>query len=224
MIDADLVTKLHENGTRLVALRCAGFNNVDIQKTHDLGIAVARVPAYSPYAVAEHTAGMILSLNRKLHRAYARVREANFALTGLLGFDLHGRTVGIIGTGKIGKVMAKIMNGFGCHLLAHDPYPDEDCVALGVRYVDLPEMYAASDIITLHCPLTPATHHLIDEQALSLMKDGVMLINTSRGGLVDTRAVINALKSGKISELGLDVYEEEGDLFFEDPFRLSHKR
>ena len=196
--------------------RCAGFNNVDIRKAHALGIAVARVPAYSPYAVAEHTIGMVLALNRKLHRAYARVREGNFSLSGLVGFDLHGRTVGIIGTGKIGKVMAKIMNGFGCELLAHDPYPDEECLNLGVRYVDLPEMYAASDIITLHCPLTPSTHHLIDAQALDQMKDGVMLINTSRGGLVDTQAVINALKEGKIGELGLDVYEEEGDLFFQD--------
>ena len=216
MLDADILTRLKKHGTQLIALRCAGFNNVDIRKAHELDIRVARVPAYSPYAVAEHSAGMILSLNRKLHRAYARIREGNFALHGLLGFDLHGKTVGIIGTGKIGQVMAHIMKGFGCTLLAHDPLPNDACRALGVQYVALPELYAASDIVTLHCPLTPSTHHMIDKKALSYMKDGVMLINTSRGGLVDTPAVIDGLKSQKIGSLGLDVYEEEGDLFFHD--------
>ena len=216
VLDDVLVTSLRDLGAQLIALRCAGFNNVDIRKAHELGISVARVPAYSPYAVAEHTAGMILALNRKLHRAYARVREGNFSLGGLLGFDLNGRTVGLIGTGKIGRIVAKIMKGFGCELLAHDPYQHEECAAMGVRYVELAELYEASDIVTLHCPLTPSTYHIIDENALDQMKEGVMLINTSRGGLVDTRAVINDLKTGKVGTLGLDVYEEEGDLFFQD--------
>jgi D-lactate dehydrogenase len=166
--------------------------------------------------VAEHTVGLILTLNRKIHRAYARVREGNLALDGLLGFDLHGRTVGVIGTGRIGSVVAQIMNGFGCHLLAHDPFPNPDCKRLGVKYVPRPHLFAASDIVTLHCPLTPETHHLIDAQALGQMKSGVMLINTGRGALIDTRAVIEALKSGLIGYLGLDVYEEEADLFFKD--------
>ncbi len=216
MLDATVLDTLFEQGTRLIALRCAGFNNVDLKAAHELGMRVARVPAYSPYAVAEHTVGMVLALNRKLHRAYARTREANFALNGLLGFDLHGRTVGLIGTGKIGTVTARIMKGFGCRVLAHDPYPNPDCEALGVEYVALPGLFAASDVVSLHCPLTPDSHHMIDENALSQMKNGAMLINTSRGGLVDTRAVINALKAGTLGALGLDVYEEEGDLFFQD--------
>jgi D-lactate dehydrogenase len=177
---------------------------------------VVRVPAYSPYAVAEHTVGLILTLNRKIHRAYARVREGNFSLDGLLGFDLHGRTVGVIGTGKIGAVVARIMKGFGCQLLAYDPFPNPDCERLGVQYVSLQSLFTASDIVTLHCPLTPETHHLIDAQALGQMKSGVMLINSGRGALIDTQAVIEALKSGQIGYLGLDVYEEEADLFFED--------
>jgi D-lactate dehydrogenase len=181
-----------------------------------LGLTVVRVPAYSPYAVAEHTVGLILTLNRKIHRAYARVREGNFALDGLLGFDLNGRTVGVIGTGKIGAVVARIMNGFGCQLLAYDPFPTPECERLGVKYVSLPQLFAASDIVTLHCPLTPETHHLIDAQAIGQMKSGFMLINTGRGALIDTQAVIEALKSGQIGYLGLDVYEEEADLFFED--------
>jgi D-lactate dehydrogenase len=197
-------------------LRSAGFNHVDLIAARDLGLTVVRVPAYSPYAVAEHTAALILSLNRKIHRAYARVREGNFALEGLLGFDLNGRTAGIIGTGKIGTVMARIMSGFGCRLLAHDPFPNEACKELGVEYAALSDLYAASRIITLHCPLTPETHHLIDDNALKQMQNGVMLINTGRGALIDTQAVIAALKSGKIGSLGLDVYEEEADLFFED--------
>lgn len=215
-LDASVLTPLAHQGTRLIALRCAGFNNVDLVAARDLGLTVVRVPAYSPHAVAEHTVGLILTLNRKIHRAYARVREGNLALDGLLGFDLHGRTVGVIGTGKIGTVVAHIMMGFGCRLLAYDPVPNADCGALGVRYVSLPQLLADSDIITLHCPLTPETHHLIDARALSQMKSGVMLINTSRGALIDTRAVIDALKSGHIGYLGLDVYEEEADLFFED--------
>jgi D-lactate dehydrogenase len=215
-LSAAVLNTLAGQGTRLIALRSAGFNNVDLIAARESGLTVVRVPAYSPYAVAEHTMGLILTLNRKIHRAYARVREGNFALDGLLGFDLHGRTVGIIGTGKIGALIAQIMKGFGCQLLAHDPFPNPDCERLGVKYVSRPHLFAASDIVTLHCPLTPQTHHLIDSQALGQMKSGSMLINTGRGALIDTQAVIEALKSGRIGYLGLDVYEEEVDLFFED--------
>ena len=214
--DAPVLAQLAAGGTRLIALRCAGFNNVDLAAAKQHGIGVVRVPAYSPHAVAEHTVGLILALNRHLHRAYNRVREGNFALDGLLGFDLHGRTVGLIGTGKIGAVFAKLMRGFDCEVLAMDPFQNPECLALGVRYVTLDELLARSDIISLHCPLTPENHHLINAAALARMKDGAMLINTSRGALVDTLAVIEALKSGKLGYLGLDVYEEEGDIFFED--------
>lgn len=206
---------LADNGTRLVALRCAGYNNVDLEAAHDFGIIVTHVPAYSPHAVAEHAVGMMLTLNRKFHKAYNRVREGNFKLDCLLGFDMHGKAVGIVGTGRIGMVVACILKGFGCRVLAYDPasgsYREPD-----IAYVDLPELLAQSDIVTLHCPLTPDTQHLIDDSALRQMKTGVMLINTSRGGIVDTAAVIRGLKSGKIGSLGLDVYEEEADLFFED--------
>jgi D-lactate dehydrogenase len=181
-----------------------------------MGITVVRVPAYSPFAVAEHTVGLMLALNRKIHRAFARVREGNFALDGLLGFDMRGRTVGIVGTGQIGQVVARIIKGFDCEILAYDPYPNPECEAMEVKYVALNELFAASDIITLHCPLTPDTFHLVNAEALTLMKQGVMLINTGRGALIDTRAVIQALKSGKVGYLGLDVYEEESELFFED--------
>lgn len=215
-LDTKTLTKLESQGTKLIALRSAGFNNVDIPKADELGLTVVRVPAYSPYAVAEHTIGLILALNRKLHRAYGRVREGNFSLEGLLGFDLHSKTVGIIGTGKIGAITAQILHGFGCQLLAYDKSPQQDCQALGVKYVSLSELFATCDIITLHCPLTPETHHLIDAEAVLQMKTGVMLINTSRGGLIDTKAVIKGLKLGKIGYLGLDVYEQEEDLFFED--------
>jgi D-lactate dehydrogenase len=200
----------------LIALRSAGFNHVDLVAAEELGMTVVRVPAYSPYAVAEHAVGLILSLNRKIHRSYNRVREGNFALDGLLGFDLYGTTIGIIGTGRIGIVFAQIMKGFGCRLLAYDPYPNQECRDLGVEYVDLPTLYAQSDIISLHCPLTPDTYHIIDEKALAQVRPGVMLINTSRGALVDTAAVIEAMKTGQVGYLGLDVYEEEEDLFFED--------
>jgi D-lactate dehydrogenase len=206
---------LYTQGTRLVALRSAGFNNVDLCCAEELGMTVVRVPAYSPHAVAEHALALILSLNRKTFRAFNRVREGNFSLEGLLGFDLYGKTVGVIGTGRIGSIFVRIMNGLGCNVLAHDPYPSAE-IERYVRYVTLPELYLGSDIISLHCPLVPETHHLIDEQALAQMKDGVMLINTSRGRIVDTRAVINSFKRGKIGYLGLDVYEEEGDLFFND--------
>ncbi|NDV61261.1 2-hydroxyacid dehydrogenase [Puniceicoccales bacterium CK1056] len=215
-VDEAVLEELSKIGVRLVALRCAGFNNVDLKAAERLGITIVRVPAYSPHAVAEHTVALILALNRKVHRAYTRVRENNFSIDGLLGFDIHGLTAGIVGTGKIGLNVIRIMRGFGCDVLAHDPYPNPEAEALGARYVDKDELFSSSDIISLHCPLTPESHHLIDEIALNKMKDGVMIINTSRGALVDTRAVINGLKKGKIGYLGLDVYEEEGDLFFED--------
>jgi len=203
-------------GVRLVALRSAGFNHVDLAAARDLGITVARVPAYSPYAVAEHTVALMLSLNRHIHRAYNRVREGNFALDGLLGFDMRGRTVGVIGTGTIGIEVARILAGFGCRLLGHDPQRAEAFTALGGSYVELPALFAQSDIITLHCPLNPGTRHLIDGAAIAAMKRGVMLVNTSRGAVIDTRAAIAGLKSGAIGHLALDVYEEEGDLFFEN--------
>jgi D-lactate dehydrogenase len=216
LLDTDVLKALSEYGIRLVALRCAGFNNVDLVSAAELGITVVRVPAYSPQAVAEHTIALMLSLNRKLHRAYARVREGNFSLEGLLGFNLAGKNVGIIGTGKIGTALAKIITGFGCNVLALDPYPNPECKAIGVSYTDPSTLFKESDIISLHCPLTPETRHLINSNALKKMKTGVLLINTSRGAVVDTKAVISALKSGKIGYLGLDVYEEEEELFFED--------
>lgn len=215
-LGADVLERLHALGVRLVTLRCAGFNQVDLPTAARLGLPVVRVPEYSPHAVAEHAVGLVLVLDRKLHKAYNRVREGNFSLDGLLGFDLHGRTVGIIGTGKIGRCFAEIMLGFGCRVLAHDPRPDAALAARGVAFVQLDDLLTASDIVSLHCPLTPTTHHLIDAVRIARMKPGVMLVNTSRGGLVDTRAVIAALKTGRIGTLGLDVYEEEADLFFED--------
>jgi D-lactate dehydrogenase len=215
-LDREVVEALAAAGVRLVALRCAGFNHVDLEATAAAGMAVCRVPAYSPHAVAEHTLALILTLNRKTHRAWARVREGNFELDGLMGFDLHGKAIGVIGTGQIGSVLARILTGFGCRVIAHDPKPDPDCLALGVEYLDLAPLLEASDIVTLQCPLTPQTHHLIDDDAVALMKRGVMLINTSRGAVIDTRAIIRGLKSGHVGSLGLDVYEEEGDLFFED--------
>ncbi|MEM7489994.1 MAG: 2-hydroxyacid dehydrogenase [Pseudomonadota bacterium] len=207
---------LAEVGVRLVALRSAGFNHVDLAAAERLGLAVARVPAYSPNAVAEHAMALILTLNRRIHRAYARVREGNFELDGLMGVDLHCKTAGVVGTGQIGAVLARILRGFGCEVLAFDPHPDPALESAGVRYVDLPALFAASDVIALQCPLTPDTHHLIDDDAVAAMKPGVMIVNTSRGAVVDTRAVIRGLKSGHIGALALDVYEEEGGLFFED--------
>lgn len=207
---------LAQQGTRLIALRCAGFNNVDLAAAARYGIHVVRVPAYSPHSIAEHTLALILTLNRKTHRAYNRVRDGNFSLDGLLGFELRGRTVGIVGTGRIGLATAEILRGFGCHLLAHDPYPNPECLALGVSYVTLDELYRDSDLITLHCPLNQESFHLINAAAIGKMKRGVTIINTSRGAVIDTPAVIAALKSGRIGGLGLDVYEQEGDLFFQD--------
>jgi len=215
-VSAEVLARLSAKGVRLVALRSAGFNNVDLEAAKRFGITVARVPSYSPHAVAEHAMALILALNRKTHRAYNRVREGNFALEGLLGFDLSGKTAGVVGTGKIGEVMCRILNGFGCRLIAYDVQPNPDCLAIGASYVSIDELLERSDIITLHCPLTPATYHLIDANALRRMKHGVMLINTSRGAVIDTQAVLHGLKEGVIGYLGLDVYEEEGDLFFED--------
>ncbi len=216
-LDADVLRKLAEGGTRFVALRAAGFNNVDLEVARELGLRVGRVPAYSPYAVAEHSVALIMSLLRRTNRAYNRVRDGNFALDGLLGYDLHGRSVGIIGTGRIGTVFASIMRGFGCELIAFDPYPSDVVREMGARYVDLDELIGTADIIALHAPLTPDTYHLIDRDRLQLVRPGVMLVNTSRGGLIDTDATIEALKDGRIGYLGLDVYEEEDELgFFED--------
>ena len=215
-LDADVLQRLHGLGVRLVVLRSAGFNHVDLNAAAALGIGIGRVPEYSPHAVAEHAVALVLTLNRKIHRAYARVREGNFALDGLLGFDLHGRTVGVVGTGRIGTCFARILLGFGCTVLGVDPERNDDFTAAGARYVELPELLAASDIVSLHCPLTPQTQHLIDAAALAAMKPGAMVINTSRGAVLDTQAAIAALKTGQLGSLGMDVYEEEADLFFRD--------
>ena len=215
-LDAPALQRLSALGVRLVALRCAGFNNVDLAAAARLGIAVGRVPAYSPHAVAEHTLALILSLDRKIHRAYNRVREGNFALDGLLGFDLHGKTVGVVGTGRIGCQVVRILRGFGCTVLTLDPVPSPECEALGAQATDKASLLARADIVTLHCPLTAATRHWLDAAAVASMRQGAMLINTSRGALVDTPAVVEGLKQGRIGALGLDVYEEEAELFFED--------
>ncbi|MCB1418835.1 MAG: 2-hydroxyacid dehydrogenase [Notoacmeibacter sp.] len=215
-LGSDTLAALHDIGVRLVALRCAGFNRVDVRAAERLGMAIARVPAYSPHAIAEHTLALVLALNRRIHRAYNRVREGNFSLDGLLGFDLNGKTVGIVGTGKIGACAAAIFRGFNCTVLALDPHPDPGLQAAGIRYVDKDELLRSADIISLHCPLTPDTHHFMDESAFDRMKTGAMLVNTSRGAVVDAFAAKEALKSGQLGALALDVYEEEGDLFFRD--------
>ncbi len=215
-LNAEVLKGLAEQGVKLVALRCAGFNQVDLEAARSLGITLTRVPEYSPHAIAEHTLGLILMLNRQLHRAHHRVRENDYSLNGLLGFDLYGRTVGVIGTGKIGRNFARIMLGLGCRVIAYDPFPNDALQTAGVEYVSLEDLWPQSDIISLHCPLTPDNYHLINADALLKMKPGVMLINTGRGGLLDTKAVITGLKSSQVGYLGLDVYEEEGDLFFED--------
>lgn len=215
-LNKEVLASLAKEGTRLIALRCAGFNNIDVEAAHNLNLTIARVPAYSPHGVAEHAVAMMLALNRKIHRAHNRVREGNFSLDGLIGFEMHGKTAGIIGTGKIGTLTAKILFGFSMNILAYDPFPNNELKAMGVTYVELDKIYSLSDIITLHLPLMHETHHIINDQSVSKMNDGVMLINTSRGGLINTKSVIKGLKSGKIGYLGLDVYEEEGDLFFED--------
>ena len=214
--DRNIIDKLAENNISLIALRSAGFNNVDLKAAQENNIRIVRVPAYSPYAVAEHALAMIMTLNRKTHRAFNRVRESNFSLNGLMGFDLHDKTVGVIGTGKIGGIFSRIMLGLASRVIAYDPYQDEDLIKAGVQYVELEDLFRQSDIISLQCPLTPETHHLINKDALNTMKDGVMLINTSRGGLIDTKALIKTLKHGKIGYLGMDVYEQEDQLFFKD--------
>lgn len=215
-LNAGVLQQLAQSGVKMVALRCAGFNQVDLAAAKTLNIKIARVAEYSPHAVAEHALGLILMLNRQLHRAYRRVHDNDYSLNGLLGFDLVKKTVGVIGTGKIGQTFARIMQGLGCEVIAYDPQPDHALAAAGISYVAPDDLWPAADIISLHCPLNKNTHHLINPATIEAMKDGVMLINTGRGGLIDTRAVIAGLKTKKIGYLGLDVYEEEGDLFFED--------
>ncbi|UCG22672.1 MAG: 2-hydroxyacid dehydrogenase [Chloroflexota bacterium] len=215
-IDAHVLLQLQRGDAELIALRSAGFNHVDLEAAQQLGFKVVRVPAYSPYAVAEHAIALLMALNRKTHRAYNRVREGNFSLDGLLGYDIYGLTVGIVGTGKIGEATSRIFHGFGCRLLGYDIAPNATCKEMGMRYIELDELFQESDIISLHCPLTPDTHHLINAASISRMKRGVTILNTSRGALIDAQAVLVGLKSGQIGHLGLDVYEEEADLFFED--------
>lgn len=215
-LDAQVLNELSLKGVKVIALRCAGFNNVDVETAKALGINVCRVPAYSPEAVAEHAVAMLLTLNRKTHKAYNRVREQNFSLNGLLGFNVNGKTVGVLGTGNIGTSFCKIMLGFGCKVTAYDIAPNQELVALGVKYVMKEELFKNSDIISLHCPLNDSTKHIVNRDALQTMKKGVMLINTSRDGLIDTKAAIDALKSKQIGYFGIDVYEHEGKLFFRD--------
>jgi D-lactate dehydrogenase len=215
-IDKPVIDHLVEHGIRIVALRCAGYNNVDFNSAFER-LPVVRVPAYSPYAVAEHAAALILSLNRKIHKAYCRVREGNFSINGLQGFDMHGKTAGVIGSGQIGRCLVNILKGFGMHVLVYDPFPDQSYAKeQGITYVELSELYSRADVISLHCPLTPDTRYMINKNTISTFRDGVMIINTGRGQLIDTKALIQGLKSGKIGAAGLDVYEEESEYFFED--------
>jgi D-lactate dehydrogenase len=215
-VDASVLEALSSAGVRCLALRCAGYNNVDLDAAERFGVVVVHVPAYSPNAVAEHTLALILALNRRIHRAYNRVRDGNFALDGLVGFDMAGKTVGVVGTGRIGAIVARLLWHLRCRVLAVDPYHDEHLLELGVEYVGMDQLLAESDLISLNCPLTAQTHHLIDADAVAAMRPGVMLVNTGRGALVDTQAVVAGLKSGHVGSLALDVYEEEADLFFED--------
>ena len=215
-VNRQVIEVLANKGVEIIALRCAGFNNVDLEAAKEFGIKVCRVPAYSPEAVAEHTMAMLLTLNRKTHKAYNRVREQNFALNGLLGFNLFQKTIGIVGTGKIGKAFVNIAKGFGCKIIAYDLYPDEDLASNGIEYTDLKTLFTTADIISLHCPLTPENHYMINQHTIKLMKDGVTIINTSRGGLINTHDAIEALKKHKIGYLGIDVYEQEEKLFFKD--------
>lgn len=215
--DVGMVEALASQGVELIALRCAGYNNVDLQACGEYGIGVVRVPAYSPHAVAEHTVALMLMLNRHLHQAYMRNRTGQFVIDGLTGFDMRGKTVGVIGTGKIGQCVVQILTGFDCRILAFDRFPNDELAGNdNVQYVALDTLFRESDIITLHVPLFPETHHLINQESIAAMRDGVMLINTSRGGLIDTKALISGLKSGKIGWAGLDVYEEEAGIFFQD--------
>jgi D-lactate dehydrogenase len=215
-VDAAALDILADRGVELVLTRSAGYNHVDLERAGALGITVARVPAYSPYAVAEHALALLLALNRKLHRAYSRVRDQDFSLAGLEGFDLHGKTLGIVGTGTIGTVFARLIRGFHCEVLAHDPFPNEEIPRMRGTYVELDELFERSLVVSLHCPLTPETHHLVDADRFAQMPAGALLVNTSRGGLVDAAAAVEALKSGHLGGLAIDVYEEEADLFFED--------
>lgn len=211
-----VLTDLVNNGTRLLAMRCAGYNNVDLVAAKELGLTVVRVPAYSPEAVAEHSVGLMMTLNRRIHKAYQRTRDANFALDGLVGFNMFGKTAGIIGTGKIGIATLRILKGFGMRLLVNDPFQNQAAIELGAEYVDLDTLFRESDVISLHCPLFQENYHLLNAQTFAKMKKGVMIINTSRGALLNSQDAIEALKQGKIGALGLDVYEEESELFFED--------
>lgn len=215
-INASVAEQLADIGVKHIALRCAGYNNVDIQHCHQLGIQVSHVPTYSPAAVAEHAMALILTLNRRMHKAYNRVKEGNFSLEGLMGFTMRDKTIGVIGTGNIGASFVNIASGFGCDIVCFDPYPNPALSSARCRYTDLETVFKQSDIISLHCPLTPENQHLIDQQSIEKMKDGVMLINTSRGGLIDTGALIAGLKSQKLGYVGLDVYEMESELFFRD--------
>ncbi|MEM1332522.1 MAG: 2-hydroxyacid dehydrogenase [Actinomycetota bacterium] len=215
-VSRPVLDTLHHLGVEVVALRCAGFNNVDVEAARDAGIRVVRVPSYSPNAVAEHTIALMLALNRNIHRAFNRVRDGNFALDGLVGFDMAGKVAAVIGTGKIGAIVGRLLWHLRCEVLCVDPYPDEHLVSLGARYVPIDEAFASADIVTLNCPLTEESHHLVDDAALATMRDGVMIVNTGRGALIDTDAVVGGLKSGRVGSLALDVYEEEGELFFED--------
>jgi D-lactate dehydrogenase len=214
--DAQVLEALQRGGTRLVALRCTGFNNVDLEAAARLGMKVVRVVDYSPNSVAEHAVALLLAVNRKIHRAYNRTRDSNFSLDGLIGFDLTGKTVAVVGTGKIGRVFSKIMLGFGCEVIGYDPMPSPEFEALGARYAAPGEIGERADVISLHCPLTPVTHHIINAETLARAKPGALLINTSRGALIDTEAVIEALKSGQLGGLAIDVYEQEATLFFRD--------
>ena len=215
-LNEDLIEQLKDGGTKIIALRCAGFNNIDLSAASKNNIKVVRVPAYSPNAVAEHVIAMLLTLYRHTHKAYNRVREGNFSLVGMTGHEIFGKTVGLIGTGEIGAITANIFKGFGCRVLATDPYPSQDLINKGIEYVDINQIYKEADIISLHCPLNDQTNHLINEVSLSQMKPKVTIINTSRGGLINTRDAYKALKLGDIGFLGIDVYEEEEKLFFED--------
>ncbi|QPK05794.1 2-hydroxyacid dehydrogenase [Vibrio kanaloae] len=215
-LSRDVLKVLAQGGTRLIAMRCAGFDKVDLDAAKEFGLQVVRVPAYSPESVAEHTVGMMMCLNRKLHKAYQRTRDANFSLEGLVGFNFHGKTVGVIGSGKIGLATMRILKGLGMNILCYDPYPNPLAVELGAKYVELDELYQESDVISLHCPMSKENYHLLDTTAFEKMKDGAMIVNTSRGELLDSTAAIEALKQSKIGALGLDVYDNEKELFFQD--------
>lgn len=215
-LDQEVLTLLANRGVQNILLRSAGFNHVDIEQAKKLKMKIARVPAYSPESVAEHAVALMMTLSRKIHKAYNRVREGNFSLDGLNGFSFYQKSVGIIGMGKIGQACARIMVGMGCKVLAYDPYEKEALQDIGVRHVEIEEIFKTANIISLHCPLTKETHHIINRKTINEMKDGVMIINTGRGGLIDSKAIIEALKSKKVAHLGLDVYEEEEELFFSD--------